>query len=149
VTTQVTIVGGGSYQWAPELIADLIGTPSLAGMRLVLYDIDPNPLPKMEVLAHKVNGALEAHTTVAITTDLGRALDGANFVIVCISTDGFRSMAVDLDVPAAHGITQTVGDSVGPGGINRALRNIPCWSASAKPWRSTAPRPGSSTSPTR
>ena len=34
-------------------------------------------------------------------------------------------MAVDLDVPAAHGITQTVGDTVGPGGINRALRNIP------------------------
>ncbi|HEY6428017.1 MAG TPA: hypothetical protein VIX84_12405, partial [Acidimicrobiales bacterium] len=58
-------------------------------------------------------------------TDLGAALDGADFVIVCISTGGFRSMAVDLDVPAAHGITQTVGDTVGPGGINRALRNVP------------------------
>src|SRR5580700_4311999 len=54
-----------------------------------------------------------------------RRLDGADFVIVCISTGGFRSMAVDLDVPATHGITQTVGDTVGPGGINRALRNIP------------------------
>ena len=53
------------------------------------------------------------------------SLDGADFVIVCISTGGFRSMAVDLDVPATHGITQTVGDTVGPGGINRALRNVP------------------------
>src|SRR5581483_11994958 len=52
------------------------------------------------------------------------ALDGADFVLVCISTGAFRSMAVDLDVPAKYGITQTVGDSVGPGGINRALRNI-------------------------
>jgi alpha-galactosidase len=123
--TQVTIVGGGSYQWAPELMADLFSTPALAGMHLVLQDIDPAPLPKMEALAHKVNDALGAKATVATTTDLGTALDGADFVIVCISTGGFRSMAVDLDVPAAHGITQTVGDTVGPGGINRALRNVP------------------------
>ena len=125
VGTQVTIVGGGSYQWAPELMADLFGTPALAGMHLVLEDIDPAPLPKMEALAQKVNEALGAGATVATTTDLGAALDGADFVIVCISTGGFRSMAVDLDVPAVHGITQTVGDTVGPGGINRALRNVP------------------------
>ena len=122
---QVTIVGGGSYQWAPELMADLFGTPALEGMRLVLEDIDPAPLPKMEALAHKLNEAMGVKATIATTTDLDAALDGADFVIVCISTGGFRSMAVDLDVPAAHGITQTVGDTVGPGGINRALRNIP------------------------
>jgi len=125
VGTQVTIVGGGSYQWGPELMADLFGTPALAGMHLVLEDIDPAPLPKMEALAHKLNDAMGAKATVATSTDLRTALEGADFVIVCISTGGFRSMAVDLDVPAAHGITQTVGDSVGPGGINRSLRNIP------------------------
>ncbi len=121
----MTIVGGGSYQWGPELMADLFGTPALAGMHLVLQDIDPAPLPKMEALAHKLNDAMGAKTTVATTTDLRAGLDGADFVIVCISTGGFRSMAVDLDVPAAHGITQTVGDSVGPGGVNRSLRNVP------------------------
>jgi alpha-galactosidase len=125
VSTQVTIVGGGSYQWAPELMADLFGTPALAGMHLVLEDVDPAPLPKMEALAHKLSDAMGAKATVATTTDLGAALDGADFVIVCISTGGFRSMAIDLDVPARHGITQTVGDTVGPGGINRSLRNIP------------------------
>ena len=123
--TQVTIVGGGSYQWAPELMADLFGTPALAGMHLVLEDVDPAPLPKMEALAHKLNDAMGTKATVATTTDVGEALDGADFVIVCISTGGFRSMAVDLDVPTRHGITQTVGDTVGPGGINRALRNVP------------------------
>jgi alpha-galactosidase/6-phospho-beta-glucosidase family protein len=121
----VTIVGGGSYQWAPELMADLFGTPALAGMHLVLEDIDPAPLPKMEALAHKLNDAMGAKATVATTTDLGSALDGADFVITCISTGGFRSMAVDLDVPARHGIKQAVGDTVGPGGINRSLRNVP------------------------
>jgi alpha-galactosidase len=132
VGTQVTIVGGGSYQWAPELMADLFGTPSLAGMHLVLEDIDPEPLPKMEALARKLDDALEAKATVSTTTDLGAALDGADFVIVCISTGGFRSMSIDLDVPSAYGITQTVGDTVGPGGINRALRNVPVLVGMAK-----------------
>jgi alpha-galactosidase len=106
-------------------MADLFGTPSLAGMHLVLQDIDPTPLPKMEALAHRLTDAMGAPATISTTTDQKEALDGADFVIVCISTGGFRSMAVDLDVPAAHGITQSVGDSVGPGGINRALRNVP------------------------
>jgi alpha-galactosidase len=122
---QVTIVGGGSYQWTPELLADLLGTPSLHGVHLVLEDVDPEPLPKMEALAHRVNEVLGAGATVATTTDQRRALDGADFVIVTISTGGFASMAVDLDVPVLHGIHQSVGDSVGPGGINRALRNAP------------------------
>src|SRR5580658_5486689 len=125
VSTQVTIIGGGSYQWGPELMADLFGTPALGGMHLVLQDINPDPLPKMEALANKVNEALGAQATIRATTDQASALDGADFVIVCISTGAFRSMAVDLDVPARHGINQTVGDSVGPGGINRALRNVP------------------------
>jgi alpha-galactosidase/6-phospho-beta-glucosidase family protein len=139
VSTQVTIIGGGSYQWAPELMADLFGTPALAGMHLVLEDVDPAPLPKMEALAHKVNEALGAKATIASTTDQKAALEGADFVIVCISTGGFRSMAVDLDVPAAHGITQTVGDSVGPGGINRALRNIPVLVGIAKDMEEMCP----------
>jgi alpha-galactosidase len=122
---QVTIIGGGSYQWTPELLADLLGTPSLSGVHLVLEDVDPRPLPKMEALAHKLATAMGAKATVSTTTDQRVALEGADFVIVTISTGGFASMAVDLDVPARHGIRQSVGDSVGPGGINRALRNIP------------------------
>jgi alpha-galactosidase len=122
---QVTIVGGGSYQWTPELLADLLSTTSLHGMHLVLEDIDPEPLPKMEALAKKLDDALGSRTTVETTTDQRRALDGADFVVVTISTGGFESMAVDLEVPARHGIRQSVGDSVGPGGICRALRNVP------------------------
>src|ERR1700682_6563402 len=97
---QVTIVGGGSYQWSPKLMADLLGTASLAGVHLVLADIDPTPLPKMEALFHRTNEALGAKATVATTTDQRRALDGADFVVVTISTGGVERLAVDLDVPA-------------------------------------------------
>jgi alpha-galactosidase len=122
---QITIVGGGSYQWTPELLADLLGTESLRGAHIVLEDIDPAPLEKMEALARRLDQALEAKATFATTTDQRAALEGSDFVIVTISTGGFDSMAVDLDVPARYGIRQSVGDTVGPGGINRALRNIP------------------------
>ena len=124
---QVTIVGGGSYQWSPRLMADLLSTPCLAGARIVLMDTDPAPLPKMEALFLELREAVggAGGATVATTTDRRRALDGADFVVVTISTGGFASMAVDLDVPAAFGIRQSVGDTVGPGGINRALRNVP------------------------
>jgi len=122
---QVTIIGGGSYQWTPTLITDLLRLPSLAGVHLVLEDIDPAPLDKMEGIARTADALLGARSTVSTTTDQRKALEGADFVVVTISTGGFDSMAVDLDVPARHGIFQSVGDSVGPGGINRALRNVP------------------------
>ncbi|MGH9030026.1 MAG: hypothetical protein ACRDV4_10500, partial [Acidimicrobiales bacterium] len=122
---KTTIIGGGSYQWSPKLITDLLGTPSLAGMDLVLCDIDPEPLPKMEALTRLASDALGAKVGVTTTTDQRVALEGADFVIVTISTGAFASMKVDLEVPAAHGIHQSVGDTVGPGGINRSLRNVP------------------------
>lgn len=122
---QITVVGGGSYQWTPELLADLMGTPSLHGAHIVLEDVDPAPLPKMHALAGRLNDALDAGATISSTTEQRRALEGADFVIVTISTGGFSSMAVDLEVPERFGIRQSVGDTVGPGGISRALRNIP------------------------
>src|SRR5580698_3936588 len=122
---QVTIIGGGSYQWSPKLITDLLAVAPLADMRLVLEDIDPAPLAKMEIFARMANDKMGTKMTVETTTDQRKAVDGADFVIVTISTGGFDSMAFDIDIPAKYGIRQSVGDSVGPGGISRSLRNIP------------------------
>jgi alpha-galactosidase/6-phospho-beta-glucosidase family protein len=122
---RVTIVGGGSYQWGPKLITDLLGTPSLAGMELVLEDIDSAPLEELGAYARAASEKMGTPVTVTTTTDQRRALEGADYVVVTISTGGFASMAVDLEVPARHGIHQSVGDSVGPGGISRSLRNVP------------------------
>ena len=138
---QITIVGGGSYQWTPELLGDLLGTASLHGAHVVLEDVDPAPLVKMEALGPPgstrpwVSGC-----TFATTTDQRRALDGADFVIVTVSTGGFDSMAVDLDVPARFGIRQSVGDTVGPGGVNRSLRNVPVLLGMARDMAERVPR---------
>ncbi len=120
-------------------MTDLLGTPSLDGLHLVLMDIDPEPLPKMSAYLTKAVSVMGVHATVSTTTSLRDALQGADFVVVTISTGGFTSMAVDLDVPAKYGIRQSVGDSVGPGGINRALRNIPVLVGIAKEMERVCP----------
>ena len=122
---QVTIIGGGSYQWGPKLVVDLLGTPSLSGMDLVLEDVDVDAARTIAAFAEAAAEAMGAKAHITATGDERRALEGADFVVVTISTGGFASMAVDLEVPARYGVVQSVGDSVGPGGINRALRNIP------------------------
>ena len=146
---QITSVGGGSYQWTPELLADLLGTESLRGARVVLEDVDPAPLTKMEALGRKLDEAIGSGCSIVTTTDQRRALEGADFVIVTISTGGFDSMEVDIDVPARYGIRQSVGDTVGPGGINRSLRNVPVLVGLARDWPRCAPTHGCSTSPIR
>jgi len=63
--------------------------------------------------------------TASATTDLDAGLDGSDYVITAFSVGGFDSMRHDLEIPARYGVRQPVGDSVGPGGISRALRSIP------------------------
>lgn len=122
---KVTIVGGGSNQWAPKLVTDLLAVPALADLELALEDVDAGRVERIGAYARLANEVMGTKAVVTTTTDQRRALDGADFVVVTISTGGFESMAVDIDVPARHGIVQSVGDTVGPGGINRALRNVP------------------------
>src|SRR4051812_6588180 len=122
---RIVIVGGGSRQWGPKLCADILTTPSLADATIVLQDIDEDALPPIAALCERIGREVGAHATIEGTTDRRRALEGADFVAVTISTGGFTSMAHDLDIPARYGVRQSVGDTCGPGGINRSLRNIP------------------------
>lgn len=122
---KIAIVGGGSYQWTPVLGRDLTLHEHLRGSTLMLYDIDPKPLPDVSKLMRKIAKAAATGFKVKATTDPAEAFTGADFAILSITTGGYDMMEHDLAIPAKHGIFQTVGDTVGPGGLVRALRNAP------------------------
>ena len=125
MTPKITIVGGGSTHWAPRLLADFANTASLHDCTVALTDIDESSLPPMLTIAKHIVTTRGIGMEVSATTDLGAALEGADFVIIALSVGGFASMAHDLEIPARYGLWQPVGDSVGPGGISRSLRSIP------------------------
>ncbi len=122
---RITIVGGGSTHWTPKLLVDFANTPSLQGADVVLMDINGDALkPMLDVAAH-ITARRGIPLTVRATTDLDDASDGADVVIAALTIGGFASMRHDIEIPARYGVRQPVGDSVGPGGISRALRSVP------------------------
>jgi hypothetical protein len=113
---RIVIVGGGSRQWGPKLVTDILTTPSLRDAHIVLHDIDEAALEPMEQYARFVADKVGSKAKIDTTVDRAMALRDADFVVVTISTGGFASMAHDLEIPARYGIRQSVGDTVGPGG---------------------------------
>ena len=124
-SVKVAVIGGGSYLWAFGFARQFVKSVNLNGMNLVLMDIDPDALDITSSAANIHNQAHGSPIRIETTTNLDSALDGANFVIVSISTGGLDAMRHDLEIPEKYGITHTVGDTVGPGGWLRAVRNIP------------------------
>ena len=120
---RIAFVGGGSYQWGPKIIQDVALNEELRGGTLVLHDINDEALEDMYQWGTR---ALDvADLELEKTQRLEEALRGADFVVLSISTGGLDATALDLEIPARYGVVQTVGDTVGPGGLFRGLRNIP------------------------
>jgi len=123
--SKITIIGGGSVHWMPTIVRDLAVTPGLSRSHIVLEDIEPQHLDCTLPMARRILSEAGTGCTLEATTDQRAALDGADYVILTISTGGLDAMRHDLEIPEKYGLFQSVGDTVGPGGISRALRNIP------------------------
>lgn len=124
-SAKFVLIGGGSYSWTPTLFTDMALNPSLRGLHVVLQDVNPDALKTLTQLCQKISTAAGADLKIEGTPDLDSALRGADFVGLTISTGGQAADAKDLAIPHRYQVNQTVGDTVGPGGWSRALRNIP------------------------
>lgn len=122
---KVTIIGGGSYLWAFGFARQFVLSEHLRDVHLVLMDIDPEALGLVAAAAERINRAHGSPVKVETSADLDAALQGADFVVTCISTGGLDAMRHDLETPERYGIPHAVGDTLGPGGWLRAVRNIP------------------------
>ena len=122
---RIVLVGGASAHWTPRLVCDFLNTPALAGAEVVLHDIARDRLEAMAQVCTHLADLRAAPMRVRAEPDRRVAFAGADFVVVALSVGGFDSMRHDLEIPERFGIRQPIGDSVGPGGLSRALRSIP------------------------
>jgi alpha-galactosidase/6-phospho-beta-glucosidase family protein len=124
-TTTITVIGGGSSMFVPGLIRRLLEIPCFAGAQLRLMDVDAGRAKVMQELGTQLAAAEGVALDVTATTDQRAALTGADFVIAAISVGGMSAWESDIELPARHGVFMHIADSIGPGGIFRALRNTP------------------------
>src|SRR5918911_1610830 len=124
--TKIAFVGAGSTIFAKNLLADILSFPELAESTIHLMDIDSGRLRSSEVVAHRVAEFFEAKPNIEATLDRCQALDGADYVISMFQVGGYKpSTVIDFEIPKKYGLHQTIADTLGIGGIMRALRTIP------------------------
>lgn len=130
---KIAYIGGGSKQWARTFMSDLAMTEGLEG-EVSLYDIDVVAAQRNQKIGELIGKNPEAigKFQYTIANTLKDALDGATFVIISILPGTFAEMQSDVHEPEKFGIYQSVGDTVGPGGILRAMRTVPIYEEFAK-----------------
>jgi len=122
---KITFIGAGSTVFAKNLLGDILSYPELADSTISLHDIDAERLRTSEVVAHKIAQTLGVRPTIEATLDRRRSLDGADYVISMFQIAGYEpGTVIDFEVPKKYGLRQTIGDTLGIGGIMRAQRTI-------------------------
>jgi len=123
--TRIAFVGAGSVEFTRNLLGDLLTFPELADATIALHDIDAERLETAEAMARWTNRQLGARATFEAHLDRRAALAGCDFVVNMIQVGGHAATRIDFEVPMKHGLRQTIGDTLGIGGIFRSLRTIP------------------------
>jgi alpha-galactosidase len=123
---KITLVGAGSVVFAKTLICDILQHSALADSTICLMDIDPARLKIADLLARRVVEQLGVPARIESTLDLKKACAGARYVITMIQVGGYKPATVtDFEIPRKYGLRQTIGDTLGVGGVFRALRTMP------------------------
>jgi galacturan 1,4-alpha-galacturonidase len=136
---KICYIGGGSRNWAWVFMKDLAFEKEIAGT-IKLFDIDPEAARANEALGNAVMAAHNPGSWRFIAEpSLKDALSGSDFVLISILPGDFAEMAVDVHAPEKYGIYQSVGDTVGPGGLMRSLRTVPMFQEIARAIKAFAP----------
>jgi alpha-galactosidase len=136
----ITFLGAGSVVFTRELLAGILGFPELRDVTLSLHDIDPERLATAEAIARHTARQLDASPRIRASLDRRAALDGAHYVINSIQVGMHAATVRDFEIPARYGLRQTIGDTVGIGGIFRALRTFPVLRGIADDMREICPQ---------
>jgi alpha-galactosidase len=137
---KIVFIGGGSFNWGPEIIRDFIVTPELQDGTLVLHDVNHEAAMGNLKIAEMVKKRAGSRLKIEVVDDRRAALEGADYVALAISTGGLEAWRLDMEIPDKYGCRQTIADTVGPGGMSRALRNIPVIVSIARDMEAVCPK---------
>ncbi len=134
---KICFLGAGSTVFAKKLLGDIMLTPSLQNCEIALYDIDENRLRESFEMLEVINkNQNESRATIEMflgVKERKAALKDSNFIVSAIQVGGYEpSTVIDFDIPKKYGLRQTIADTLGIGGIFRALRTIPVFEEIAK-----------------
>ena len=141
---KITFMGAGSTIFARNVLGDVMCTPALREAQIALYDIDAGRLKDSEIILNAINHNINEDRAV-ITCYLGvenrrEALRGADFVVNAIQVGGYDPCTItDFEIPKKYGLRQTIADTLGIGGIMRALRTIPVMEGFARDMEEVCP----------
>ena len=124
---KVTFVGAGSAVFARQLMTDILAVEGLDDGVFALVDIDAARLDLAKRIAERLVELSGKRWTVEASVDRLDVLKGTDYVINSIEVAGLRNVRFDYDIPLRYGIDQCIGDTIGPGGIFKALRTGPAW----------------------
>src|SRR4051794_22024105 len=123
---KVAVIGAGSVEFTRNIVTDLCTYPEFQGrLELSLHDIDPDRLQYAEALVRRISDQSGAGAQVSSDLDRLSAVEGSDYVLNEIQVGGYRATRADFDIPARYGVRQTIGDTIGIGGISRGLRTLP------------------------
>ncbi len=122
----ITLIGAGSVEFTRGLVADVMTAPELHGTTTIaLHDTDADRLAQAEALARWASERTGAGVTITAHLDRRGALEGADYVVNEIQVGGYEATLLDFEIPAKYRLRQTIGDTIGIGGIFRGLRTLP------------------------
>jgi alpha-galactosidase len=137
---KITLIGAGSVVFTRNLCSDMLLTPALRDSTITLMDIDHARLAQARDLVQALIDARRLGARVEATTDRRQAIRGADYVITTFQQGGLEAYRLDIETPQRYGVEQCVGDTLGPGGVLRALRTIPVLLAIGREMDELAPR---------
>ena len=137
--TTVCFVGAGSAEFTRQLLRDLLELPDLGPLELVMHDIDPRRLELAEGIARIATERHGRPAVVRAELDRRAALGGADFVINSVNIGGHAATVADFEIPSRYGVRQTIGDTLGVGGVFRGLRTFGFLDALARDMRDLCP----------
>jgi len=138
---KIAMIGAGSLVFGRTLLNDMLAVPALEGATYALMSPTETRLRRTEAFAKRMIHENAVKARVYATTDRREAICDADYVICLIQVGGLDAFQLDYEIPLKYGVDQCIGDTLGPGGVFRALRSIPVLVEMAKDVAEVA-RPG-------